>query len=114
MTDTLTTDTEVQNLRATVERLVHSNTALTRHLEGLGQALLEEAEQRGWCDQYDEFAEKWDLPQRKKVYVVTMTVTVNAVNEEAATDLVSSNVGVTPYDITDVSDMPEFSAVVVH
>lgn len=62
------------------------------YIETLGQALLEEAERRDWCSEYDDFAQEWDLPTRSHNYTVTVTVQVEARNADAAADLVRENV----------------------
>lgn len=57
---------------------------LQARLNDLGQALLEKAEEKGWCEEYEEFAEEWDLPKRYKEFWVTVVVPVDARDREAA------------------------------
>ena len=64
----------------------------------LGQAILEQAEERDWCREYDEFAESWDLPTRRKNFRVTVTLTVQAQDEDSASDLVDSGLRISEYD----------------
>lgn len=80
------------------------------YIETLGQALLEEAERRDWCSEYDDFAQEWDLPRRLQEYDVTMTVRVNARDEDEAQTLVRDEVGVSSYAHNWVTDGPEYSA----
>lgn len=70
---------------------------LTKHVEELGEALLKEAEDRDWCSEYDEFAEEWDLPKRRRNYEVTMTVTVTASSASEAEEFVESEVNLNMY-----------------
>lgn len=92
----------------TNERTMLSN--VQEHLDNLGNALLEEAESRGWCSEYEEFAQKWDLPTRIKEYDVTMTVRVSARDEDEAQSLVSDEVNLSAYSYDWVVDGPEYSA----
>ena len=84
-------------------------TRVREHLQELGQALLEKAVEKGWCEEYDTFADEWDLPARCKEFDVTVAVRVSARDEEAALDLVRDNVSLTPYH-NDVIEGPDFSA----
>ena len=93
--------TEAANIRRSYSRL-------TKHLEDLGQALLQEAEDRDWCSEYDEFAEKWDLPQRRRNYEVTMTVTVSATSVDEASEFVEGALSINMYT-DEVEYGPSFS-----
>lgn len=81
----------------------------SEHLERLGEALLEEAISRDWCEEYDAFAEQWGLPTRNREYEVVMTVRVTARYEDDAVEAVRGCVNITQYDEGVASD-PEFYA----
>lgn len=81
----------------------------TRH-EGLGEALLQEAIDRDWCYEYDEFADEWDLPKRTREYEVTITVRVRAQSEEDAEEMVQSEVGISGSEDW-VTDTPYFTTM---
>lgn len=66
--------------------------------EELGQALLEQAIAKDWCDEYDEFAEEWDLPKRTREYTVTVEIPVKATSEEHAEELVEAYTSVSCYE----------------
>lgn len=86
-----------------------ANTRLQQHLEGLGEALREEAERRGWCSEYDDFAEQWDLPKCTRGWAVTITLTVSARGEDEAIEFVKEHISLR--DHTDgVVSGPEFEA----
>lgn len=69
-------------------------------VEMIGEALIEEAQRRGWCSEYDDFVEKlndrlplgYELPTREREFEVTLTyrvefrMKVNAVDEDSARD----------------------------
>ena len=74
----------------------------------VGEALMEEAENRGWCDEYDRFVENvnvltslLDLPEREREYEVVVTgtatvswshpVTVTARSADEAIEMVENN-----------------------
>ena len=80
---------------------------LETHLTGLGEALRDEAIRREWCEEYDEFADSWGLPRLNRDYEVTMTITVNAVDEETALEMVRDSVGISSYS-EGVKSGPEF------
>lgn len=82
--------------------------ALQEHLENLGQAILEKANEHDWCSEYDEFAEEWNLPSRKREYRVTMYVTVEATNEDQAREFVEEQVHLDPYNTDGVQGFPDF------
>lgn len=73
-----------------------------RHLEEsyerLGEALRDKAIEKDWCDEYDEFAEQWDLPKRAREYEVTVTVRVLANTDDHAEELVAENFSMSMYD----------------
>lgn len=68
------------------------------YLEGLRQAILEKAIEKDWCEEYDEFAEEWDLPKREREYMVTMTVSVLARDREEAEEMVAEKISIRDYD----------------
>lgn len=108
---------EVAGLRHTVERqTLNLSTVrderdnLTRHLEGLGEAILEKAEAHNLtCEEYDAFADEWNLPKMKKGWQVTITLTVEARDEEGAIEFVKENVSLRDYS-EGVYSGPEFEA----
>ena len=65
--------------------------AMQAKYDNLGEALLAKAEDHGWCSEYEEFAEEWDLPKRTRDYEVTITVTVNAANAQEAQEWAERN-----------------------
>lgn len=79
----------------------------TRH-ERLGEAILQEAIDRDWCAEYDEFAEEWDLPPLNRAFDVTMTISVIARNADDAEDMVRNAVSLS-YRDDGVVDDPYFS-----
>lgn len=80
------------------------------YITALGQALLEEAERRDWCGEYDEFAGEWDLPLRFKEYDVTVAVRVKARDEDEAKALVSDQISISHYSHEWLVDGPDYSA----
>lgn len=79
------------------------------YIENLGEAILEQAVNRDWCEEYDEFAEEWGLPLRFAEYDVTVTVRVRARDSEQAADLIRGELGFDSYH-DDVIDGPEVTA----
>ena len=67
-----------------------SHRYLRDHHERLGQAILEKAEEKDWCSEYDDFAEEWDLPRRTRPYEVEVQFTVMARDEEEAQEMVEN------------------------
>ena len=92
-----------------IQQLTRVNNERNTYIKGLGQALLEEAINRDWCSEYQEFAEEWDLPKINKTYVVTITLTVSARDEDAACDLVRDAIGINEYSEVVVNG-PSFEA----
>lgn len=66
--------------------------------EELGQALLQQAIEKDWCDEYDQFAEDWELPKRTREYTVTVEIPVRATSPENAEELVEAYSGVSCYE----------------
>lgn len=66
--------------------------------EELGQALLQQAIEKDWCDEYEQFAEDWDLPKRTREYTVTVEIPVKATSEEEAQELVEAYTNVSCYE----------------
>lgn len=60
--------------------------------ENLGQAILAVADEREWCEEYDEFADRWNLPTRTREYDVTVRFKVLARSTEEAEDRFSLHV----------------------
>lgn len=52
--------------------------------KNLGEAILEEADKREWCEEYDEFASQWGLPTRTREYDVIVRFRVLARSTEEA------------------------------
>lgn len=77
--------------------------------EDLGQALLEKAIEKDWCEEYDDFAEEWDLPQRRSEFDVTVTVRIMARDSEQAAELIRGELGFNSYH-DDVIEGPEVTA----
>lgn len=93
--------TVLQNVRYTRADLVHARTELSnlhQYVERLGEALLEKAVEKDWCEEYDEFALEWELPVRERDFEVTVTVRVRARDEDAAEELVGENFSLSMYD----------------
>ena len=65
-----------------------SHRYLRDYNERLGQALLEKAEEKEWCSEYDEFADEWDLPRRTRSYEVNVQFTVTARDDDEAEEMV--------------------------
>lgn len=65
-----------------------SNRVVQDHLDRLGQAILEKAEEKDWCSEYDEFADEWDLPRRIRSYEVTVQFAVMARDSDEAEEMV--------------------------
>ena len=106
-----------------VERMVRIRNSLARdvaneraslqqqkiYIDNLGEAILEEAIRRDWCEEYDEFAEEWGLPKRYAEYDVTVSVRVRARDSEEAADLIRGELGFDSYH-DNVIDGPEVTA----
>lgn len=71
--------------------------SIQQHLENLGQALLEQAVDKDWCSEYDDFAEQWGLPRRFRDFAVTINVRVSARDEDTALELVRDQVDFSTY-----------------
>jgi chromosome segregation ATPase len=84
-------------LEALQARLDRAITAHTKDIELIGEKLTEEAEERGWCDEYDELVSGLNrylsvpLEERVNDYTVEfrVTMTITARNADAATDVAS-------------------------
>jgi hypothetical protein len=82
----------------------------TSHFERLKEAILEMADEKQWCEEYDAFAEEWGLLTRFKDYEVTVTLTVRAKNEDEALEYVKDNVSLDSYCNDTIQSGPEFDA----
>lgn len=82
--------------------------AITRY-EDLGEALLRKAEEKDWCEEYDEFAGEWGLPTCKRRWTVRIDVTVLARTEDDAIEIVGNGVSLNAYD-GDIVQEPSFYA----
>lgn len=60
--------------------------------ENLGQAILAVADEKNWCEEYDAFAENWNLPTRTREYDVTVRFRVLARSTEDAEEAFSLSV----------------------
>lgn len=77
----------IENSRLVIERdnlrklLSESKSNHQKDIETIGNALIEQAEQRSFCNEYDDFIEELnqnltiDLPVRKKTFQVTLEIT---------------------------------------
>lgn len=84
--------------RSLTERLAEARRRHESDIRTIGERLIEEAEERGWCSEYDEIIEDVnrslvvELPHREREYVVQVattvyaTVAVTARNEAEAED----------------------------
>ena len=61
-------------------------------IRNLGEAILEIADEKNWCEEYDEFAERWGLPTRLREYEVTVQLSVLARSKEEASECVTIEV----------------------
>jgi hypothetical protein len=109
---------------AWADRMVRIRTTVTRrmvtadnelherisHFERLKEAILEMADEKQWCEEYDAFAEEWGLLTRFKDYEVTVTLTVRAKNEDEALEYVKDNVNLDSYCNEIIQSGPEFDA----
>jgi hypothetical protein len=77
-------------------------------LTNLGEALREKAIAKRWCEEYDEFAQEWDLPPCAAEFDVTLTIRVTARNSDAAEELLSQNLSINEYN-DEVIDGPRYS-----
>ena len=78
---------------------------LVNYLNGLKQALLEKAIEKDFCREYDDFAAERDLLPRHREYHVTITLTVQATDEDNARDILENAINL--YYVDTISD-PEF------
>lgn len=121
MQETETTTTEpsladqIAALRAENEKLEYAASQhIRRHgedIERIGASLLQEAENRGWCRDYDDFVNSLNdylhisLPSRERewvvrqTYTVVRTIVVSAVDEESA-----ANHDISAYNFADLDD----------
>ena len=86
----------IDKLRADINRHNEVNRDRRREHESdiqiIGDALLYEADQRSWCDDYDKFVAgvnqqlKVPLPQRESEWTVTLTYSVTVTRNFMATD----------------------------
>lgn len=111
-----------------VERMVRARNALAlqtrnlqRELDGhvdhwqrFGEAVLEKADEMSWCEEYDRFAEEWDLPQRNIEFEVVMSVRIEARNEEQAIEIAANGVHLDSYSTNGVISSPDFDANRAH
>lgn len=96
---------QVADLTTERDRYQSNADAYSQDFYTVGEALMQEAERRGWCDEYDEFVEsvqgnlsRLELPTRQQEYEVTVTgtavvswshtVTVTAKSEDDAISMV--------------------------
>lgn len=93
-----------------LRNLLGENERLTTQWQAFGDAILEKAEEKSWCEEYDAFAEEWGLPTRVREYDVLMTVRVVARNEDDAMEIVQGGVNLSSYNTSGVVSEPDFSA----
>lgn len=81
-----------------------------RDIALIGEALLDTADRREWCDEYDEAVESLNrklhekLPTREREYTVTVEITVTGHNVDEARDSVHNMLRHENYDITEVEE----------
>ena len=71
---------------------------LQRWKDNVGEALRDQAKKRGWCEEYEDFAENWDLPIREYEYNVNISIQVRARSQEAAYEMVDDELGISSND----------------
>lgn len=86
--------------------------AKSRYIGELGEAILVKAVEHEWYEEYDDFADEWDLPKRDAEYEVVITVRVMARNEEKAVEFAGEKFNISPYS-DGVTTSPEYSAELV-
>jgi hypothetical protein len=97
----------------TVRALTNSQKELHErisHFERLKEAILEVADEKQWCEDYDDFAETWGLLKRTKDWEVVMTVRVEARTKDDAIEIVSGGVSLDRWHTEGVDSNPEYSA----
>lgn len=82
-----------------------NHAALQNYLTGLKEALLEKAIEKDFCSEYDEFAAEWELLPRHREYQVTVTLTVQATDEDNAQEIVEN--AMNTYYVDAISDYPD-------
>lgn len=80
------------------------------HFERLREAILEVAEAKDWCEEYDAFAEEWGLTPRTKEWEVVMAVRVKARNEDDAVSIARDGVNLDSYNNDAVMADPRYEA----
>lgn len=104
-------DRMVRIRNSLIRRAVRAETSLEAkvgYIESLGQALFEKAQEKEWCEEYDEFAAEWNLPRRERYFEVTMAVRVLATDENAAKDIVADCVSIDKYSTEGIDEDPEY------
>jgi hypothetical protein len=103
-----------QRLESQRKRIENLESNANRAIQAIGNSLLENADKRDWCDEFDkeidgmnswlenQLGVDWRLPTREKEYTVTVSInaevtfneeiTVTARNEEDATQNVLDNI----------------------
>lgn len=75
------------------EQTAHNT--LRRWAGGLKQAIYEVAVEEEWCDDYNEFADQWDLIPLERDVDVTITFTIPARSVDDAIDIARKNTTIT-------------------
>lgn len=66
---------------------------MTRKFEGLGKDLLQHAIDNEWGEEYDAFADEWDLPTRPRDFTVNINMVITTRNRDNLEDVLESRVG---------------------
>ncbi len=82
-----------KSLKEKVQDLTAWRNGQEKYLTGLRDAILERAIYHDWCEEYEKFAEEWELLPREREYDVQVTIRVTAPTEDEAADLVTGQLG---------------------
>lgn len=80
---------------------------VNNYVDRLKQAIHDVAEEKEWCDEYNEFADEWGLIPLDREYEVTVTFTIKARDEDDAAHLAEDATAIS----LDLESRPRFSAV---
>jgi hypothetical protein len=77
---------------------------MEQRFNDVAEAIRDEAEARDWCDEYERFADEWNLPKRERVYDVTVGVSVPAVIRVSTTSEEAAEQAVRDMEKSDLAD----------
>lgn len=83
-----------------------SHADLRRWADGLKRAIYEVAVEKEWCDEYNEFADEWNLIPLETDYEVTVQFIISARSEDHAITQAKNNVTIS----LDLTRDPRFDA----